>query len=91
MKFRQKDYIRAPLMEQHLARVAKDLLMHQWEIQDEMGRDDGIHVYAPEEWGQWIRKGPCPGCPCEGFCDRICSLRARWWDDCLREARRYVR
>ena len=55
----------------HLRRVAEDLLADRERLRN---RDPG----------RWMRLGPCPGCPCEEWCDTVCPLRAKWWDDFCR-------
>lgn len=51
---------------------------YQWQLRDEMGRQE--RVVHPDAYRRWLENGPCVGCPCEGHCDEICSLRAKWWD-----------
>jgi len=72
-----------------LAEVMGARLKYQWQIRDELGREEPAFRYPhPEEHQRWLREGPCVGCPCEKACDRVCALRARWWDArmaCLRK------
>lgn len=75
-------------LKDHMTQCAKDLLEQQWRLRDEW-TPDGILVVHPEDRRQWLKNGPCPGCPCESWCDRICGLRARWWDDFRREVLRH--
>ena len=79
-KWIRKFYEDDEALKNHLRKVAQDLLEEGWRIRDQE-RPNGIQVVRPEEVRRWRKEGPCPGCPCEPWCDRICSLRARWWDD----------
>ncbi len=52
---------------------------YNWSVRDAMGREEP-RVAHPVQYASWLEQGPCRGCPCEGLCDRVCALRARWWD-----------
>lgn len=75
-----------------LAEVMGARLQYQWQLRDELGREEARFQYMhPDERQRWLREGPCVGCPCEQFCDRVCALRARWWDDCMGRMRKALK
>lgn len=72
-----------------MAEVLGARLRYQWQIRDELGREEARMQYMhPAERQRWLREGPCKGCPCEGYCDKICALRAKWWDDRMAKLRK---
>ena len=72
-----------------LAEVLGARMKYQWQIRDELGREEPAFQYShPDERRRWLREGPCKGCPCEKACDRVCGLRAKWWDDRMAHLRR---
>lgn len=49
-----------------------------WQEMDRRGRAlEGKFVYELPH----MRRSPCVDCRCETWCDRVCTLRARWWDE----------
>lgn len=64
---------------------ARASMAYDWENRN---RETGDGLMHPLDWKRWLEKGPCPGCPCEAWCDRICALRAKWWDDHVARMRR---
>lgn len=42
---------------------------------------DAIRVFHPEEYRRYLKQGPCPDCPVNGFCDTPCQVYLRWYDD----------
>ena len=66
-------------LEAWLAEVLGAEFRYQWQIRDELGREEPRMVH-PDVYRRWLEQGPCVGCPCQNHCDEICSLRAKWWD-----------
>ena len=52
---------------------------YNWSVRDQYGREEPA-VMHPVQCEHWLEQGPCKGCPCEGRCNPVCALRARWWD-----------
>lgn len=55
-----------------------DVNRYAWEQMDALGRQE------PEKFRYELPhmvRSPCRGCRCEEWCDRVCSLRAKWWDE----------
>ena len=65
--------------------VTRGSMACDWQARHETVFGGLVH---PDEWQRWLRQGPCPGCPCERWCDRVCSLRAKWWDDPMARLRK---
>lgn len=76
-------------MERWLEEVLQCQRQAAWEEVDRAGREDGGLVH-PEAYRRWVEQGPCVSCPCGLFCNRICSLRARWWDARMERVRRQL-
>ena len=68
-------------------RVGQDAMAYAWHRKN-LGTGDGL--MHPGDWRRWLEKGPCPGCSCQEWCDRICHLRARWWDDHMERLRKQL-
>lgn len=51
-----------------------------WQEMDRKGRClEGKFVYESPH----LRRSPCVGCRCAGWCDKPCRLRLWWWDTCV--------
>lgn len=62
---------------------------YMWHAQDALGQEAGEFRYPhPDAWRRWLDQGPCVTCPCENWCNRVCALRARWWDDRVGQLRK---
>ena len=63
-----------------MAEMVESRNEYLWHTRDEEGRRERGLMH-PDAWRRWIQQGPSVGCPCSAWCDRICTLRAQWWDD----------
>ena len=96
MRFKKKKRCMCDLLRDRRALLAwtEKNLGHQlcwlWQEQDREGlKRKSAFVYEhPASYRQWLAESPCVGCPCEERCDRICSLRALWWDARMKQLRR---
>ena len=70
-----------------MSEVKRASMAYDWHVRDEAVFAGLVH---PEDWRRWLEKGPCPGCPCQAWCDRICRLRAKWWDDSVARVRKQI-
>ena len=70
-----------------MASIRRQIRACDWHDRNE-AQDVGFRLLHPVERALWLKNGPCPGCPCEPWCDTPCSLRLRWWDDRMALLRR---
>lgn len=70
-----------------LESVQRDARAYAWQVKNEQTGQGLMH---PGDWKRWLEKGPCAGCGCEQWCERICRLRAKWWDDHMARLRKQL-
>lgn len=51
---------------------------------------DALRLYGAERYHDYLRRGPCQGCPAEEHCDIPCAAYLQWWDERMEWFRRTI-
>ena len=84
-RMRQCDELQCPKWQVWFLDSWAALNRYAWARMDELGRqEETCFTYELPH----MVKSPCDSCRCNGWCDKPCSLRIKWWDARMGQMRR---